>query len=203
MLNARKAIEENKNASVVLNQVLEAYTRHIIKGQWWRFDQPAEFYFNLIAPVCAAKTYPLMIGEELDKSQTNEKCIQAGMGIRLYTIHSAKGLEADDIYILDCDEGMFPNTKVEKRKIDAGCFYDVACDIRSERNLLYVACTRAKDSLTITFSSGEPAKLLARPDLNDYIEYDRVYEEAKKDYDDAAEFYKLFRLGDYANKVGE
>lgn len=203
MLNARKAIEENKNASVVLNQVLEAYTRHIIKGQWWRFDQPAEFYFNLIAPVCAAKTYPLMIGEELDKSQTNEKCIQAGMGIRLYTIHSAKGLEADDIYILDCDEGMFPNMKVEKRKIDAGCFYDVACDIRSERNLLYVACTRAKDSLTITFSSGEPAKLLARPDLNDYIEYDRVYEEAKKDYDDAAEFYKLFRLGDYANKVGE
>ena len=48
-----------------------------------------------------------MYNEELDKESHNIKCIKAGMGIRCYTMHSAKGLEADDVYILFCDEGVF------------------------------------------------------------------------------------------------
>jgi superfamily I DNA/RNA helicase len=135
-----------------------------------------------------------MYNEELDKEQRNRKCIQANMGIRCYTMHSAKGLEADDVYILDCDEGVFPNAKIMQNKVNAGCELDVATDIRSERNLLYVAVTRAKDNVTISYSGAEPTKLITEPMCETYHKYDSVYENAQHDYDDAAEFFKLFRI---------
>lgn len=188
---ARKKIQENRSAGVVLNNLLSVYDEDIIKGQWWRFDNPKEFYFNLVAPICNMKTYPVLYAEELDKSSRNEECIRAGMGIRCFTMHSAKGLEADDVYILDCDEGAFPNVKVMKKKIQANCLYDVACDIRSERNLLYVAVTRAKDNVVITYSGDQPASIL-NPMGNPYEEFDDIYAKAKNDYDDAAVFFEVF-----------
>ena len=190
---ARKKIEEGKSASVVLNNLLQVYDTYIIQGKWWQFDNTQEFYFSLVAPVIATKTYPMMIADEIEKSNRNQKNIDANMGIRCYTMHSAKGLEADDIYILDCDEGSFPNSKVLKKKLEAGCIYDAACDIRSERNLLYVAITRAKDSVTISYSA-QPSTLLTTPEDNMYLEYDDVYKNTRNVYDDAEEFFKLFSL---------
>ncbi len=52
------------------------------------------------------------------------------------TIHSAKGLEADICYIVSVMPGMFPSQKAASED-----------DIEEERRCLYVALTRAKDSL--------------------------------------------------------
>lgn len=196
MVLARRDIEANKSAGVVYMKVMDVYKKYIFKNEWWKLDNSEEFYFNLVAPICNSKTYPLMVNEELDKEQRNMNCIQAGTGIRCYTMHSAKGLEADDVYILDCDEGTFPNSKVMRNKLKAGCELDVATDIRSERNLLYVAVTRAKDNVTISYSGAEPTKLITNPECEEYHKYDAVYENSVVDYDDAAEFFKLFKLGE-------
>ena len=195
MMVARKKIEEGKSAGIVLNNLLPVYETYIIRGQWWRLDNDKEFYFNLVAPICNAKPYPLMYNEELDKCATNEKCIKGRVGIRCYTMHSAKGLEADDVYILDCDDGMFPNAKVLKSKLEAGCYVDAATDVRSERNLLYVAVTRARYNVTISHSSDTPTPLLVNPGDNDYCNLDHYYWEANRSYDDAGEFFKLFNAG--------
>lgn len=189
---AKRKIQEHRTAGVVLNNLLQVYTEDIIRGQWWRFDNTKDFYFNLVAPICNTKEYPVLYNEELDKFSRNEECMSAGVGIRCFTMHSAKGLEADDVYILDCDEGMFPNAKVMKKKIQAQCYYDLACDIRSERNLLYVAVTRAKDNVIITYSGESPTSLIANPDGGDLCKYDQYYEDAINDYDDAAVFFELF-----------
>lgn len=194
MVLVKRDIENNKSAGVVYMKVMEVYKKYIFKNEWWKLDNSEEFYFNLVAPICNNKPYPLMYNEELDKEQRNLQCIQAGMGIRCYTMHSAKGLEADDVYILDCDEGTFPNNKVMTNKIKAGCNLDVAVDIRSERNLLYVAITRAKDNVVISYSGAEPTKLITDPDSHEYGQYDSVYENSTVDYDDADEFFKLFKL---------
>jgi DNA helicase-2/ATP-dependent DNA helicase PcrA len=196
MVLARKDIEDNKSAGIVYMKLMEVYKKYIFKNEWWKLDNSEEFYFNLVAPICNSKPYPLMYNEELDKAQRNLNCIQAGTGIRCYTMHSAKGLEADDVYILDCDEGTFPNAKVMNNKLKAGCELDVATDIRSERNLLYVAITRAKDNVIISYSGAEPTKLITNPMAEDYHKYDDVYENTMADYDDAEEFFKLFRLGE-------
>ena len=199
---AAQAIADGKSAGAVYMKVMEVYKKFILPNEWWKLDNTEEFYFNLVAPICNNKTYPIMYNEELDKISRNQDCINAGMGIRCYTMHSAKGLEADDVYILDCDEGIFPNAKILKNKEKAGCLYDIAKDIRSERNLLYVAITRAKYNVYITYSGAQPALLLTDPMSSEYHRFDKVYEETKKDYDDAAEFFKLFNLTENQEEQG-
>ena len=58
--------------------------------------------------------------------------------IKLMTIHSAKGLEFDVVFIAGIEEGILP--------LDRGG----TCDVEEERRLMYVAMTRAKRVLTLS-----------------------------------------------------
>jgi DNA helicase II / ATP-dependent DNA helicase PcrA len=55
----------------------------------------------------------------------------------LSTVHSAKGMEWDNVYILNVVDGSFPNEFANKAEL-----------IEEERRLLYVAMTRARNELT-------------------------------------------------------
>lgn len=59
--------------------------------------------------------------------------------VSLMTVHSVKGLEYKDVFIVGMEEGIFPhmNSIMESSEIE------------EERRLAYVAITRAKDNLTI------------------------------------------------------
>ena len=65
-------------------------------------------------------------------------------GITLSTIHSAKGLEFRNVYIVDLIEGDFPNTT----SIDEFNRGNIEI-LEEERRLFYVAMTRAKESLNL------------------------------------------------------
>lgn len=65
-------------------------------------------------------------------------------GVSLLTIHSAKGLEYDTVFIVGCEERLFPHW----RSIDAG---DSA--VFEERRLMYVAMTRAERFLYMTHTN--------------------------------------------------
>lgn len=65
-------------------------------------------------------------------------------GVALLTIHSAKGLEFDTVFIVGCEERLFPHW----RSIDDG---DAA--LAEERRLMYVAMTRAERFLYLTHSN--------------------------------------------------
>ena len=65
-------------------------------------------------------------------------------GVSLLTIHSAKGLEYDTVFIVGCEERLFPHW----RSIDAG---DNA--LFEERRLMYVAMTRAERFLYLTHAN--------------------------------------------------
>ncbi len=59
----------------------------------------------------------------------------------LMTIHSAKGLEFENVYLVGLEEGIFPGNQ---------SIYGGAEEIEEERRLAYVAITRAKKRLVIT-----------------------------------------------------
>jgi DNA helicase-2/ATP-dependent DNA helicase PcrA len=59
----------------------------------------------------------------------------------LSTIHSAKGLEWNTVFVIYALDGRFPSTRAAVSD-DA---------MEEERRLMYVACTRAKDHLFITY----------------------------------------------------
>ncbi len=82
-------------------------------------------------------------------------------GITLSTIHSAKGLEFRNVYIVDLIEGDFPNTT----SIDEFNRGNIEI-LEEERRLFYVAMTRAKESLNlITIANKNDKKKLKAPDF--------------------------------------
>jgi len=66
--------------------------------------------------------------------------------ITLATLHSAKGLEWDFVFLIGVEEGTLPHRRVASpRASDA-----IAGDVEEERRLFYVGITRAREQLWIT-----------------------------------------------------
>jgi superfamily I DNA/RNA helicase/mRNA-degrading endonuclease RelE of RelBE toxin-antitoxin system len=67
--------------------------------------------------------------------------------VSISTMHLAKGLEFRAVAVMACDEGVLP---LESRLDQAGDQADIREIYETERHLLYVACTRARDNLLVT-----------------------------------------------------
>lgn len=187
----RDMMYDEKPAGVIFMRLLPIYDELIIKNQYWRLELPKEFYLNLVAPIANDKPYQLMRNEEFDKEGKNMQNMKLYEGVRCYTIHSAKGLEADEVYIIDCDQGIIPSDKNMEKYVKAKCLYEAARVIRNERNLLYVAVTRAREKVHICYNT-KLSELISNPAHNNYSYLDEIYENTDRNYEDVADFLALF-----------
>lgn len=64
-----------------------------------------------------------------------------GSGVVIATVHGAKGLEFNTVFVVGCEEKIFPISRDDKD------------DLEEERRLMYVAITRAKKDLFLTSAS--------------------------------------------------
>lgn len=74
----------------------------------------------------------------------------------LATMHLAKGLEFRAVVVMACDDEIIPSQRRIESAVDEADLEDV---YNTERHLLYVACTRARDHLLVT-SGGPPSEFL-------------------------------------------
>jgi len=74
---------------------------------------------------------------ELESNTSTEK-------VSLMTLHSAKGLEFENIFLPGWEDGLFPNQRSLDEKGNSG--------LEEERRLAHVGITRAKKSLWITYA---------------------------------------------------
>lgn len=68
-------------------------------------------------------------------------------GLAIGTMHLAKGLEFRAVVVMACDDEVIP---LQERIESVGDTRDLEEVYNTERNLLYVACTRARDHLLVT-----------------------------------------------------
>lgn len=73
---------------------------------------------------------------DLDKLDSDDNAVS------MMTMHSAKGLEFPTVFIVGAEEGIFPGNRS----------MDTQEDMEEERRLAYVAITRAKEKLFITYA---------------------------------------------------
>lgn len=80
--------------------------------------------------------------QELEEQQAKARKIKGEREnkVQLMTIHSAKGLEFEEVFVIHANEGEIPHQKAEKKD-----------EIEEERRLFYVALTRAKNNLCISY----------------------------------------------------
>ena len=115
--------------------------------------------------------------------------------VTLMTIHSAKGLEFDHVFIIGLEEGLFPHSN---------CL-DSPDEIEEERRLCYVAVTRAKKTLTLVNASrrmlygntncNPPSRFIA--EINDeYLEKD-VKENIKFNKEEMIDKTAEYNVGDH------
>jgi hypothetical protein len=79
--------------------------------------------------------------------ELSEQAVEAEGRVLIGTMHLAKGLEFKAVGVLACDDGVLPLRERLEAVADETELDDV---FETERHLLYVACTRARDRLLIT-----------------------------------------------------
>lgn len=101
----------------------------------------------------------------------SDKKVKDGNAVSLMTVHTAKGLEFDVVFVAGMEEGLFPNYQ---------CFSNK--DIEEERRLFFVAITRARKLCYLSYAkirfrfgksdSYEPSQFLQDIDMR-YIKQER------------------------------
>ena len=108
-----------------------------------------------------------------------------GQKINMMTMHAAKGLEFDVVFLPGWEEGLFPHQKSIEEKGQNG--------LEEERRLAYVGITRAKKRAIISFSmnrfyQGDWIDSMASRFLdelpNDFLERNSFFEEDKNEMDE-------------------
>ena len=101
----------------------------------------------------------LLTDQDSDKADDGEK-------ITLMTVHSAKGLEFKNVFVVGLEENLFPS----------GMVGDSPCALEEERRLFYVAITRAEEHCYLSFAKtrfrygkmefGSPSRFLRDIDIH-------------------------------------
>lgn len=97
-----------------------------LRAYWLRYSEAGGDLASFLQQIF------LQANKEEDKDESS---------VRLMTVHAAKGLEFDHVYIVGMEDGTFPH----KNALDEG-------RIEEERRLLYVAVTRARYRLTLSMA---------------------------------------------------
>ncbi|MFW6015913.1 MAG: ATP-dependent helicase [bacterium] len=96
-------------------------------------QESAKSYKTLNEWLTHIESYSKELKEQYKKNKSKE-------AVTLTTVHSAKGLEFNTVYLIGCNEGLLPHDKSNDNE-----------GLEEERRLFYVGITRAKKKLILSY----------------------------------------------------
>lgn len=133
--------------------------------EWVRSLPANQIRLAEIGVLCARRVDTDKVQKALRAAGIETVVLQSGAddrsvaGVRITTMHRAKGLEFFAVAIPFLSSGSFPPQGALKSAVDAADREDI---ITQHRSLLHVAATRAKKALRVSWS-GQPTNLIKRP----------------------------------------
>lgn len=100
---------------------------------------------------------------KIDHSENRMKVSIAGRDIFFLSVHSAKGLEADNVILINCNQGAygFPSLIEDDPILDFVLSKSEQYPFAEERRLFYVAMTRAKKRMYILYDQKRPSPFIS------------------------------------------
>ena len=115
-------------------------------------EEGAERLENVRELVTTASAYDMYgVGEGMEKFlehsalATDQDELGRQKGVKLMTVHASKGLEFAHVFITGLEQDLFPHEKINEDEMSAE-------DKEEERRLFYVALTRAKEKLHLSYA---------------------------------------------------
>ncbi len=132
-----KKIKDGSDRLDNLNELVSAAAAFVLQEGWE--DLPAGRLIDdnesALSPLASFLSHASLEAGD-NQAQTGENAVQ------LMTVHSAKGLEFDNVFITGLEDGLFPHEQ-SLNDVDG---------LEEERRLMYVAITRARKKLYITLA---------------------------------------------------
>ena len=137
-----KRAKGSKKIDIIMNDIdYKTYIEDsvLLQNQKISLDLLTEIYKYLFKD---CECYEDFINEIENLKKIQKDSIKHTSNLNLLTVHSAKGLEFDEVFIIDLIDGEFPTNIDSNNKNYENIFEE-------ERRMFYVAMTRAKDKLTL------------------------------------------------------
>jgi DNA helicase-2/ATP-dependent DNA helicase PcrA len=153
---------ENK-PTFVLNEVLDFYLPFFKEkfDDWPQRLQDLKTLIEISSNYTDIESFLADISVEIPENLKEEKDF-----LTLSTIHSAKGLEWEIVFVIGLQEGVLPSARAKDKE-----------ELDEEERLLYVAVTRAKEELYLSFNFQNrywevlPTRFLLRENVFQLLEY--------------------------------
>ncbi|MBU0670776.1 UvrD-helicase domain-containing protein, partial [Patescibacteria group bacterium] len=140
---------KNMNPSEILDQIVTktGYKKYILDG-----TEEGEYRWENIKELhTVTKKYLTLKGDEGLQAFLEEVALisdqdnidENAKAVNMMTIHAAKGLEFPHVFMVGMEEGLFPHSR---------SLFNPS-EMEEERRLCYVAITRAREKLNITYAS--------------------------------------------------
>lgn len=149
LISSIQFVIKNEDDVKVIDQIVYLLKTNDYKKRVWKSNN--ELINNVqvfLAEIEDAEEHGIKIEDFLinlgmGDYSSNEKT-HDNTNVDLLTIHSSKGLEYDHVFVVDVNNDVLPHKRTN--------------DLEEERRLLYVAITRAKDKLNVSYVSNSKAR---------------------------------------------
>lgn len=105
---------------------------------------------------------------EYDQNSDNVSLQIAGRKVKFMTIHGSKGLEADYVFVLNCNSGLygFPSLVSDDPVLDYVLSDQEHYEYAEERRVYYVGITRAKVHTVVMYNENTPSPFVTEMNTN-------------------------------------